>query len=107
MLKRSRINFTKAIYRLFHEIILNERILSNFRIDSPDDNLSPCRDTSRRMLYARTTFPDSQRARCILHHCARNAGLSVLKCQATDKPKALILRRGPHRGGVVHGPCLD
>lgn len=28
---------------------------------------------------------------------ARNAGLSVLKCQATDKPKALILRRGPHR----------
>lgn len=26
-------------------------------------------------------------------------GLSVLKCQATDKPKALILRRGPHRDG--------
>lgn len=26
-------------------------------------------------------------------------GLSVLKCQATDKPKALILRRGPHCDG--------
>lgn len=39
------------------------------------------------------------RAREFLHHCAWNAGLSVLKCQATDKPKALILRRGPHRNG--------
>lgn len=39
------------------------------------------------------------RARGFLHHCIRNAGLLVLKCQATDKPKALILRRGPHRGG--------
>lgn len=107
MLKRSKINFAKSRTDYFIEIILNERILSNFRIDSPDDNLSLCRDTSRRMLHARTTFPDSQRARCVLHHCARNAGLSVLKCQATDKPKALILRRGPHRGGVVHGPCLD
>lgn len=52
-----------------------------------------------RWLYARSTFPDST---CPLRPTplhARNAGLSVLKCQATDKPKALILRRGPHRGG--------
>lgn len=54
-------------------------------------------DTSQQLLLGRLS--PIQRARHVLHHCARNAGLSVLKCQATDKPKALILRRGPHRDG--------
>ena len=32
-----------------------------------------------------------------------DAGLLALKCQATDKPKALISRHGPP---AVYGPCL-